>query len=536
MRSNSSLTAALPHPRERERVRAPRRVLDLAVQLPPQGLLERAAEGGPLRHPGREQVVASDLEPDARSARRPSAARAPRARPAPARAPAPRAARSPSSAWSADGGARAARSAVTSRGATRAAARDRVAVARPSGSSATHRSSSCGSADTSAASAASHPVGADRRPRRAPPTPPAPGSASSAGCSAVVDARARAAAPPPRRPRARASRSSSSSRTRAPETVASASRDRLAREPLGLGVHPEAEARLVAHAAQEPGRVVDEAPVVEHAHEAARRGRRSPPCGSCSWPRSSPFSPTAIALIAKSRRREVLLQRRRLHVAAARPARRRSRVGWSARSNPGRSPRTVAVPKRSCSRARRRAARRAPGHRAGVALDGHVEVDGRLAEQEVAHRAAHEVGRRQAVERRQQPLHAGQAPDALAQRHPRARSQPHRDSRRAHRLLGLAHRVLPVVEDRGAQHGVGAALRRSRRPGGRACPRRPRRSPARPPRPPPRASARARSRPRCRRGPCSSAGSPPPRARLPRGPTRPRRGPPAVRPPSTYTS
>ena len=48
------------------------------------------------------------------------------------------------------------------------------------------------------------------------------------------------------------------------------------------------------------------------------------------------------------------------------------------------------------------------------------------------------------------------------------------------------------------------------------------------------ASARGRSRPSCRRGPCSSAGSPPPRARRPRAPTRPRRGPVGVRPPATY--
>ena len=36
--------------------------------------------------------------------------------------------------------------------------------------------------------------------------------------------------------------------------------------------------------------------------------------------------------------------------------------------------------------------------------------------------------------------------------------EPDRDARRPHALLGLAHRVLPVVEDRGAQHGVGASL------------------------------------------------------------------------------
>ena len=88
--------------------------------------------------------------------------------------------------------------------------------------------------------------------------------------------------------------------------------------------------------------------------------------------------------------------------------------------------------------------------------------------------------------------------------------------------LRLGHRGLPVVEDRGAQRRVGAGLA-APRPGGRARRRRPRRSRARRPPPPPPASARGRSRPSCRRGPCSSAGSPPRRARRPRAPTRPRR-------------
>ena len=36
--------------------------------------------------------------------------------------------------------------------------------------------------------------------------------------------------------------------------------------------------------------------------------------------------------------------------------------------------------------------------------------------------------------------------------------EPHRDPGVAHALLRLAHAVLPVVEDRGAEHGVGASL------------------------------------------------------------------------------
>ena len=46
--------------------------------------------------------------------------------------------------------------------------------------------------------------------------------------------------------------------------------------------------------------------------------------------------------------------------------------------------------------------------------------------------------------------------------------------------LGLGDRVLPEVEDRRGQHGVGVALRRPPRRGGRACPPRRRRSPGSP--------------------------------------------------------
>ena len=55
------------------------------------------------------------------------------------------------------------------------------------------------------------------------------------------------------------------------------------------------------------------------------------------------------------------------------------------------------------------------GDRAGVALHGHVDVHPVGAAQQVAHRPAHEVRGREALERWQQPAHSGQAPNALAQ-------------------------------------------------------------------------------------------------------------------------
>ena len=108
-------------------------------------------------------------------------------------------------------------------------------------------------------------------------------------------------------------------------------------------------------------------------------------------------------------------------------------------------------------------------------------------------------------------------PARIARRRPRGGSEERRRRNRRRRrlsgrdavdavggeaLLGLRHRVLPVVEDRGAEDGVGAAGRRSRRRGGPARRRRRRRSPGPAPRRRPRGSARGRSRRWCRRGPC----------------------------------
>ena len=242
--------------------------------------------------------------------------------------------------------------------------------------------------------------------------------------------------------------------------------------------------------------------------------------------------PTAMALIVKSRRRRS---------SASGPAHRGQRagrvVGLAAGGGEveGRGPPARTVGRAEAlvlARVPPSRSRQLPRRRARVALHRQVEVHRTAAQQQVAHGAAHEVGGRQALERRQQPLHPGRR---RTRSRSSARAAARHQSRPGSRPRACAPwpraRCAAVVEDRGAQHGVGAALAPRRPRGGRACPRRPRRSPARPRRPPPRGSARARSRPRCRRGPCSSAGSPPPRARRPRAPTPPRRGPSGVRPP-----
>ena len=111
----------------------------------------------------------------------------------------------------------------------------------------------------------------------------------------------------------------------------------------------------------------------------------------------------------------------------------------------------------------------------------------------------------------------------------------HGDAGRGHQRLGLGDRVLAEVEDRGRQHGVGAALDARRRPGARACRRRRWRSPGRR-----RASATARvsSRSKPSRVPSRSIDvsriSPAPSALGLARPTRPRRCPVGVRPPWMY--
>ena len=72
-----------------------------------------------------------------------------------------------------------------------------------------------------------------------------------------------------------------------------------------------------------------------------------------------------------------------------------------------------------------------------VALDGQVQVEDLLVEQEVAHRAPHEVDRGQRHQQRQQPLHARDGPQPLAQAvHQRRTGTP------ASRMRSLASRTV----------------------------------------------------------------------------------------------
>jgi hypothetical protein len=59
--------------------------------------------------------------------------------------------------------------------------------------------------------------------------------------------------------------------------------------------------------------------------------------------------------------------------------------------------------------------RHRPPDRARIALDGDVDVVRHRPAQEVADRAAHEVGGLEPLERREQPLHARHAPHPLAE-------------------------------------------------------------------------------------------------------------------------
>ena len=98
-------------------------------------------------------------------------------------------------------------------------------------------------------------------------------------------------------------------------------------------------------------------------------------------------------------------------------------------------------------------------HRAGVALHRHVEVHGLRAAQQVAYRPAHQVRGREPLERGQQlapcPARGARARAGLpgVDRRHRRTGMP----AAPHALLGLAHAVAAVVEDRGAQHRVGSA-------------------------------------------------------------------------------
>jgi hypothetical protein len=181
----------------------------------------------------------------------------------------------------------------------------------------------------------------------------------------------------------------------------------LAGEPLRLGVEVEPEPRGVAHCAQQARGVVDEARRMEHAHtpraqvrlaavrvveRAAVRARQ--PDGHCVDREVAP--------------REIVGERGELHV------RQRARAGVAL------APRARQVEDEPVVGADCRGAEalvrggppaeprgQLPGRGQGVALERDVEVHRVRAEHQVAHGAADQVRGRQALERRQEPVHPG---------------------------------------------------------------------------------------------------------------------------------
>ncbi len=306
------------------------------------------------------------------------------------------------------------RSAVHSRGATRAARATASRSRASSGSAATHRSSSCGFSTTIAASS---------EVTRFAPSVTAPsaaeatcsGSGSSAGCSAVWISSSFS-----RFTAAGASVSSriftSSRPVRSDDTVASASAaDRVACEHLGVRVEAESQPRLEPHTAQEPGRVVAEALVVKHAQQTGVE---------VGEPTVRIVEVAQIVALEADRHGvdrevatgEVLAKRGRLHPRQGA----RLVVGLLARGD--QVDLHVADPddRRAEALVLAHLAAEPVGertrHQRGVALHDEIRpAVGQLAAQQVPHPASDEVGRGQPDQRRQQALHAGQAADSLSQ-------------------------------------------------------------------------------------------------------------------------
>ena len=239
-----------------------------AVELPPQRLLERAAHGRPLGHAGGQQVVARDLEPDARGDR--STQRSTGSDGAPQRQRererlerlAGRAARAARTAC-----ARARGAPGDARRHARGARR-RVALARPAGSGprATGRAPRARSrrAPRAPSAARSAPIAA--APSAADAT--SSGSGSSSGWSALWISSSRMQLDGAPRLLLRRTRSISSSPIRAPDTVdsASAATASRARRSVSGSSANRAASRSGPRAAGAWGR--HEAVVVEHADRA----------------------------------------------------------------------------------------------------------------------------------------------------------------------------------------------------------------------------------------------------------------------------
>ena len=349
-----------------------------------------------------------------------------------------------------------------------------------------------------------HRRGRRRSPsRRAPPRPPARGPGRGSGWRAVWISRSRSSSTPAGASCSREQVHQLVADPRARDGGERVARDRLARQPLGLRVEREAEPRGVAHGAQQPGGVVEEAAVVQHA-DRLRVEVAEPAVRVVQVPEVVARQPDGHGVHGEVAAAQVLASARPASRAAARPARRRllargdadegSRPPASRR--PCRSARTPAPSRRAAPRASARPSARRPRSRCRCP-PGRRRAAGRAPRRPRGRRA--EGPRAPAAAA---PCRAGAA-RARAARSAARTSEPDRDPGLSHPFLRFAHGVLTVVEHRGDTARRRRRRAPRRRPGGRASRRRPMRSPARPRRPPPRGSARARSRPRCRRGPCS---------------------------------
>ena len=184
-------------------------------------------------------------------------------------------------------------------------------------------------------------------------------------------------------------------------------RGSLARQPLRVLLHAEAEAGLVTQRPQKAGGVVDEAPPVEHPDHPALEVH-PPAAGVLQLADPVAVQVDRHRVDGEVAPAQVFGQPRRLHIGE-RPG---LRVGLAARG--GEVNHQVAGADRGGAEAlvllglAAEPPGQLSGHGAGVTLDREVEVHGVAPEQEVAHRPADEECRLEAVEGRQQPVHATQ--------------------------------------------------------------------------------------------------------------------------------
>jgi hypothetical protein len=190
--------------------------------------------------------------------------------------------------------------------------------------------------------------------------------------------------------------------------------DRDAGGALAVLVHVEAEPRLVADGAQQPGRVIEERVGVKDAHDA-RLQIREAAIGVVQVPEVVAEQGDGHRVDREVAAAQVLVERGGLDVRqrprlAVRLGARGGEVEDELRRPHGRGPEALMLAHDAAQAIGQR-----PPDRARISLHGKVEVDRVRAAQQVADGPAHQVHGRQAGERGQQPLHGREAPDALAQ-------------------------------------------------------------------------------------------------------------------------